>query len=292
VSGIVGAPISAVLRVRDGVIRRRVRRRLMAAAWGNGSRTSVTLLEPGVGRVIEDVTAGMALDSWPLRRLVAVLMNSGSIDAAVERLDAKFIPHRVGAARTIGALRLHDAVGRVAPLLAAKERVVVDAAARALGRIGGAQSADAILFAIHRRGASRRFVAELARSAPDMFLESALGEPFRPSVRAAVALAAGLRRRRTATSHLIALVHRGSRRERVVSCRALGWIGATTAIEAVTSALDDRDWKVRMSAAKALGALRAHAAARELHELVVADRNPRVREAARLALRRMEAHGA
>ena len=110
---------------------------------------------------------------------------------------------------------------------------------------------------------------------------------------AADADAAGLRRRRTATSSLIALVQRGSRRERVVGCRALGWIGATIAIPLIATRLDDPDWKVRMSAAKALGALRATSAAPELR-LVLADRNPRVRQSALLALRRIEraAHGA
>jgi HEAT repeat protein len=232
----------------------------------------------------------MAVDSRPLRRLVAVLMNSGAVDAAVERFDAKSIHQRVGAVRAIGAIRLYEAVGRVAPLLASKDRPVFNAAARALGRIGGTHSASALLFAIHRRGANRRLVSELARSAPDLFIESALTEPARPGVRSALVLAAGLRRRRTAISQLIALVQAGSRRERVVSCRALGWIGAMTAVPVIADALGDRDWKIRMSAAKALGALRAPAATRDLRYLI-ADRNPRVREAARLALRRIEANG-
>jgi HEAT repeat protein len=290
VIGIAAAPVNAIRRARDGVRLAHVRRHLEAAAWGKDTRTSVGLTDPGVGRVIEKVTAGMALDSPPLRRMVAVLMNSGAVDAAIERFDAKSIHHRVAAVRAIGAIRLYEAVGRVAPLLASRERPVSYAAARALGRIGGAQSASALLSAIHRRGASRRFMSELARSAPDLFIESALTEPARPGVRAALALAAGLRRRRTAISQLVSLVQHGGRRERIVSCRALGWIGATTAIAAITDALYDRDWKLRMSAAKALGALRAQAAVGDLRE-VLGDRNPRVREAARLALRRIEADG-
>jgi HEAT repeat protein len=283
--------VAALRRAQERANRAALRRRLEAAAWGKEPQGPVTLEEPYVAAVIEEVTAGMAVDSAALRRLVAVLMNSGAIDGAIERLGSAGEHHRVGAARTVGALRLHDAVGRVAPLLSARERSVSNAAARALGRIGGAQSARALLRAIHQGRVNRRFVAELARSSPDLFVESALAESFRPGVRSALALAAGLRRRRTATTHLITFVQRGSRRERVISCRALGWIGASTAIPVIVAALNERDWKLRVSAAKALGALGAQSARPQLRYLY-ADRDPRVREAARLALRRIEAHGA
>jgi len=288
--GIASAPVAALRRARDRANRAALRRRLEAAAWGKDAEAPVVLEGPFVAGVLEEVTAGMAVDSAALRRLVAVLMNSGAIDGAIERLGSAGVQHRVGAARTIGALRLHDAVSRVAPLLSARERPVSDAAARALGRIGGAQSANALLRAIHHGRVSRRFVAELARSAPDLFVESALAASFRPGVRSALALAAGLRRRRTASTHLISLVQRGSSRERVIGCRALGWIGASTAIPVITAALNERDWKLRVSAAKALGALGAQSARPQLRYLF-ADRNPRVREAARRALRRIEAHG-
>jgi HEAT repeat protein len=287
---IASAPVAAIRRARDRAYRAALRRRLEAAAWGKGQQAPVTLEEPGVAGVIEEVTAGMAVDSAALRRLVAVLMNSGAIDGAIERLGSTEVHQRVGAARTLGALRLHDAVGRVASLLSARERPVSVAAARALGRIGGAQSANALLRAMHHGRVSRRFVAELARAAPDLFVESALAESLRPGVRSALALAAGLRGRRTATTQLMSLVQQGSRRERVISCRALGWLGASSAIPLITEALTERDWKLRVSAAKALGALGAHSARAQLRYLF-ADRNPRVREAARLALRRIEAHG-
>ena len=287
---IAAAPVDAIRRARDRARRASLRRRIEAAAWGKDERAPVTLQEPDVARAIEEATVAMAVDSPALRRLIAVLMNSGAVDGTVERLASATVQDRVGAVRTIGALRLHDAVPRVAPLLAARERPVSNAAARALGRIGGAQCASALLRAIHHGRASRRFVAELARAAPDLFVESALREAERPGVRSALALAAGLRRRRTATTYLISLVQRGTRRERVVGCRALGWIGASTAIPLITDALDDRDWRLRVSAAKALGALRAQSARTSLRYMF-ADRNPRVREAARLALRRIESHG-
>ena len=286
---IAAAPVDAIRRARERARRAVLRRRLEAAAWGTQSQGPVTLEEQDVARVIEEVTAQMAVDSAALRRLVAVLMNSGAVDRAIERLAWTGVHHRVGAVRTIGALRLHDAVGRVAPLLAARERPVSDAAARALGRIGGAQSASALLRAIRHGRGSRRFVAELARAAPDLFVESALSGSPR-GARSSLALAAGLRRRRTATTHLMSLVQMGTQRERVIGCRALGWIGAATAIPLITQALDDRDWKLRVSAAKALGALGADSARTPLRYMF-ADRNPHVREAARRALRRIESHG-
>src|SRR5438552_3498450 len=98
--------------------------------------------------------------------------------------------------------------------------------------------------------------------------------------------AAGLRRRQTAVGPLIGLLERGSRRERVIGCRALGWIGSRTAVPIITRALGDRDWKIRMSAAKALGALRAQSAKDDLKYLQI-DRNARVRKAAAQALYRL-----
>jgi HEAT repeat protein len=143
------------------------------------------------------------------------------------------------------------------------------------------------LSAIQRRGLNRRLIAELARAAPDFFIEGALGEPQRGAVRAALAIAAGLRRRQTASGELIRLVHVGSRRERAISCRALAWIGAHTAVPVIAGALDDPDPKIRVSAAKALGALRSRSWTRQLEHLL-GDPNPRVRKAALQALRRLD----
>ena len=284
------APVAAIQRARDGVRRAAVRRRLEAVASGKADTASSTFDEPGVdvAGVIEELTLGLKPDSLPLERLVVALTNSGAVDRMVEGLEAKSAHHRAAGARAIGALLIYEAVPSVAPLLAARERQVSDAAARALGRIGGAHSAGALLFALQRRGISRRLVAELARGAPDLFIEVALAQPQKPGARPALALAAGLRRRHTATSQLTALVRGGSRRERVISCRALGWIGATTAIPVITEALNDREWKLRVSAAKALGALRARDSRHEIRYLL-ADRNPRVRAAARQALRQIDA---
>jgi HEAT repeat protein len=269
--------------------RARLHKSLEAVATGKVDEASVNLEEPGVDvpGVIEELTRGFATDTVPAVRLVAALRLSGAADGLIERMDAKSVNARVSAARTAGALRMYDAVPYLGPLLGSRDRSVADASARALGKIGGANSAGALLRAIQRRGVNRRLVAELARSAPDQFIESALAAPAKPGVKPALALAAGLRRRRTATTHLMGLVQHGGRRERVIGCRALGWIGATTAIPLITEALGDRDWKVRIASARALGALRAHDALLDLRYLEI-DRNPRVRKAARQAIRQIE----
>jgi HEAT repeat protein len=72
----------------------------------------------------------------------------------------------------------------------------------------------------------------------------------------------------------------------VISCRALGWIGSGTAVPMLVAALRDRDWKTRMSAAKALGALRARSAKDDLKYLQI-DPNARVRKAAQNALHQL-----
>jgi HEAT repeat protein len=186
----------------------------------------------------------------------------------------------------VGALRMYDATPWISEMLDARDRSVSEAAARALGQIGGGTAANALLKSIHRRGLNRRLVAELARSAPDLYVESALREPQPQAVRPALAIAAGLRRRRAAVAPLIDLMQHGSPRERVISIRALGWIKAASAVPIITEALQDRDWKIRLSAVKALSALRAHSAIDDLRYLQI-DRNPRVRKAAASALARL-----
>lgn len=277
------APLAALHRARVGLRRSALRRQLQAVAAGKSKRISIDLEDNGAAAIVEEVTAGLGADSFALDLLVVAFKDSKSADAVVERMSTKSVRDRVTGARIVGALRIYETVPWLSPLLAAHDPSVADAAARALGKMGGNASASALLFAIRRRGPNRRLISELARGAPDLFIESALGERQRPTVRPALAIAAGLRRRHTAISHLAMLLQRGSRRERVISCRALGWIGAATAVPLIRDGLGDRDWKIRLSAAKALGALRASSCRRELEDLHT-DPNPRVRKAAKQAL--------
>ena len=283
------SPVGMVQRARLGARRAAVVRELQAVAAGKTKHLTIDLDETGVdfGRAVEDITAGLRNDSLPVQLLVVAFRNSGTADKLIEALAVRNSHRRALSAQVVGALRMYEAVSWITPLLASRDRSVSDAAARALGNIGGARSASALLSAIQRRGLNRRLVAELARAAPDFFIEAALGEPQRGAVRAALAIAAGLRRRQTASGELIRLVQAGSRRERAISCRALAWIGAQTAVPVIAEALDDPDPKIRMSAAKALGALRSRSWTRQLEHLL-GDPNPRVRKAALQALRRLD----
>jgi hypothetical protein len=281
-------PVDAIQRARIALRKVAIRRQLQAVATGKSEHVPADTCQPAYGAAeeVELITKGLREDTSPVQLLQVAFKNSRVADELIDQLAAKSVHERAAGARLVGALRLNEAVPWVVPMLSAKDVSVASAAARALGRIGGVACASALLTAIQRRGLNRRLVAELARGAPDQFVETALAETQRPGVRPALAIAAGLRRRRTATSALIALLERGSRKEKVISCRALGWIGAATAVPVIEDALDDKDWKIRMSAAKALGALHATGSRRSL-EALHADRNPKVRKAAQQALRRL-----
>ena len=281
--------VGVIHQATAGIRRGALRRQLQAVAAGKRATVSIDLEQSGVdvGEAIEEITNRLPMESMPVQRLVFAFKRSGTADRVVERLAAKSPQQRARSARVVGALQLTEAVPWVAALLESRDRAVLDAAARALGKIAGARSATALVLAIQRRGLSRRLVAELARAAPDLFVEVALTEPQRPAVRPALAIAAGLRRRQTAVAPLIGLLEHGSRRERVIACRALGWIGSGTAVPIIKGALVDRDWKIRMSAAKALGALHAQDAKDDLKYLQI-DRNARVRKAATQALYRLK----
>jgi HEAT repeat protein len=132
------------------------------------------------------------------------------------------------------------------------------AAARALGRIGGARSAEALVLAARasRLGAGR-LARELARSAPDFFLETALVRPENRQIRATLALAAGLRGRSTAVAEQLLALLEGDPAERVVACHALGALRHAPAEPFLKEALRDPNPRVRQAAGVALARLAA-----------------------------------
>jgi HEAT repeat protein len=287
----VSSPVRVMEEAQASVRRNSLRRQLRSVVAGKGGSLSIDVDDRHVdaGALIGEITHGHSMQSAPVQRLVVAFKNSGAADRAVDRLSSKSPQDRARNARLVGALRMYDATPWVAELLDARDRSVSDAAARALGMIGGAAAAAALVKAINRRGLNRRLVAELARSAPDFFIESALREPQPQAVRPALAIAAGLRRRHAAVAPLIELMQQGSPRERMISIRALGWIKALNAVPVITEALQDRDWKIRLSAVKALSAMRAHSAVNELRYLQI-DRNARVRRAAANCVARLTAY--
>jgi HEAT repeat protein len=272
------------LAIRRSLIRRQIR----AVAAGNSLDLRLDLNDQDVdsAAMLVEEAARLQPDSAAFERLASAMRNSGLADAVADGLSSRDPMLRARHLRVAGAMRMEPLVTWIGPLLWSREPSVRSAAARALGRIGGARSADALLVAIQRLGARPMFVIALARGAPDLYLEAVLRSAQRRSVHPAVAMAAGIRRRRTATFALMAQLSGGSRRMRVVCSRSLGRIGAPVAAQALSAALADRDWRVRMSAARALGSIPAYQAGAQL-QMCLADRNPRVQRGARDAIRRL-----
>lgn len=282
-------PRHVVEQARIRIRKRAIHHQLLALAAGKSERLSLDLGERGVdvAAAVLRASSGFEPESLEMQRLRYVFHVSGTTEAVIDGLAARDLHRRARSARLVGALRLEESVAWVAPLLASRETSVAEAAARALGRIGGIRSAEALLAAVEHAGPRRVLITELSRAAPDLFVEAALAGSQRPGVMAAAGVAAGLRRRQTGVGPLLTLLTTGNRRQRVISSRALGWIGARTAIPVIGLALQDRQWRVRMSAAKALGTLQARGCRPDLERLLL-DRNPRVRKAAAYALRRLE----
>jgi hypothetical protein len=282
-------PSAGVIERTRGAVRRSVvRGQLQAIAAGKSESLTFDLDSAAldVAALVRQATAGHRPGSVAHQRLAAAFQRSGIADVVVDRLAATDALQRIRSAQLAGALGLAHAVPWITPLLSAQEPAVRDAASRALGRIGGAASAVALLRAIRRDRPTRTLIVELARAAPDLFLETALCSPKRAGTRAAVVIAAGLRGRRAAVSPLLSVLASGNRRERAAACRALGWIKAEIALPTVAASLGDSDWKVRMSAIKALTRLGGDAYVFEL-EALRSDPDPRVRRTGRIATHRL-----
>ncbi len=165
---------------------------------------------------------------------------------------------RAASVRSCGAAQLEGAVPLLGERLLDPHPGVRAAAAGALGRIGGAWSADALMRAARtRRVPAGRLARELARSAPDLYLESALRLPENRDVRAVLALAAGLRGRSTTVAGILVELLTGSEAERAAAYHALGAVGGPDAVPLLIDGLFDRSPCVRKSVRGALNRLGA-----------------------------------
>jgi HEAT repeat protein len=266
-----------------------MRRQLKAVAEGKDQALAIDLEKSSsldVGALVIEATARQRPGSMARQRLAASFQRSGAADVLIDQLGSADAKRRRRSAQLVGALGMEHVATSLSPLLSADQPEVREAAARALGRIGGNRSAEVLLRAIRRRAPNRTLTVELARAAPDLFLEAELCVPRRAGSRTVVAIAAGLRRRRAAVTPLLALLAAGSRGERAASCRALGWIGAEIALPMVADSMRDPDWRVRMSAVKAMARLRGLGYVAELDTLR-ADPNPHVRKAVYFAMLRL-----
>jgi HEAT repeat protein len=240
-----------LLRVHTVVKRSSLKRRLRASCDGEATRLALDLdaRDLDAGSVVEEVTHSLSAGSPRLHRLIAALADSGSLAAIVDGLAHPHAGRRQRCARLAGALRLDATTPWLAELLSAREPYVRQAACRALGRIGGVAATESLIAALRaRRIAPGRLVIELARAAPDLYLESCLNLPKNASVRPSLVAALALRRRRTALQHR-------SWRVRFVAARTLGQLGDARHLPALEQRLLDPNQQTRSAAAQALAKL-------------------------------------
>jgi len=272
---------------RLAIHRSLLRRHIRSVVAGKADRLNIDVADRDIDPATMLIEEAASLDRGGAlyARLVAAVTHPSLANRVIDGLGSRHPVIRARCARIVGAFQMEHAVPFVAPLLWSRESLVRAAATRALGAIGGVRSADALLVAIQRLGPRPALVVALARAAPDLYLETVLSRKQPRGVQPAVAIAAGLRRRKTAVAPIVAQMTDGSLRLRAAGGRALGWIGAPAAIPALVECLENNDWRVRLSAAKALGKIKDFEPGSQMLACLV-DRNVRVRNAARCALRR------
>ena len=264
-----------------------LRRHIRSVVAGKADRLNIDPADRNLDPAMMLIEAAASLDRGGAlyARLEAAVRHSTFADRVFDGLGSRHPVVRARCARISGAFQIEQAVPLIAPLLWSKQSLVRDAATRALGTIGGVRSADALLAALQRLGPRPGLIVALARAAPDLYLETVLTRKQPRGIQPAVAIAAGIRRRKSAVAPIVGQMSDGSSRLRAAGGRALGWIGAPAGIPALVECLENRDWRVRLSAAKALGKMKDFQPGSQMLACL-ADRNARVRSAAQCALRK------
>jgi HEAT repeat protein/photosystem II stability/assembly factor-like uncharacterized protein len=168
---------------------------------------------------------------------------------------------RLGSARALGMMGVEAAVEPLRAMLLRGEGLEVGVAGEALDRIGGPAATDALV--------------------------TALNDP-QPTARWHVAMAALERTGEPAVAPLVAMLDTESVHARANAAQALGWIGSSSATEALVHALrKDGDATVRGQAAWALGEIGDRAARRALERAQLRDPAIEVQTAAEWALSRV-----
>ena len=197
--------------------------------------------------------------SWFRRRATPT---SGVSDDMLDGLRHPDPDVRAASIHSCGTARLEAALPLLADRLLDPHPRVRAAAARALGQVGGARAADALVRAARtRRVPAGRLARELARCAPDHYLEAALQQAGNRGVRPLLALAAGLRGRTIAIQPLLIEMAGGSEPERTAAYHALGALGDEKVVPLLIDALFDPGPRARQSARGALRRLGALAPA-------------------------------
>ena len=170
---------------------------------------------------------------------------------------------RLGAARALGMMRVEAAVEPLRAMLLQRDGLEVSVAGEALGHIAGPAATDALL--------------------------AALADP-QPTARWHVAMAALEEMGEPAVAPLVVMLDSQDALARRNAAQALGWIGSSSATDALARALKkDRDVMVRGQAAWALGEIGDPAARKTLERAQLRDPDVEVQTAAEWALSRVPA---
>ena len=168
---------------------------------------------------------------------------------------------RLGSARALGMMQVEAAVDPLQAMLLQGEGLEVSTAGDALGNIGGTAATEALLAALADSQPTARWHAAMAA------LER-IGEP--------------------AVTPLLAMLESSDGNTRRTATQALGWIGSSSATEALVRALKkDGDDTVRAQAAWALGEIGDPAARSALERAQLHDSAAEVQTAAGWALSRV-----
>ncbi|HEX6488736.1 MAG TPA: HEAT repeat domain-containing protein [Candidatus Dormibacteraeota bacterium] len=160
-------------------------------------------------------------------------------------------------AQLCGALELEEAVPWLELCLADRDRGVREASARALGRIGGARSAQALLNAFaHDLLPWFRLTVELAKAAPHLYLEQEVARTFWAHERPALIAAMGLRNPAAGGADFLAAVPISGPRDMIAACHVLARAGAWAPGSWVAALRDHSDHRVREAAERALRRIR------------------------------------
>jgi HEAT repeat protein len=168
---------------------------------------------------------------------------------------------RLGAARALGMMGVEAAITPLRAMLLLGDGLEVSVAGEALSRIGGPAATDALLTALADPQPTGRWHVAMAG------LEQ-MGEP--------------------AVEPLVAMLGSQDAHSRRNAAQALGWIGSTSATDALVRALwKDGEVAVRGQAAWALGEIGDPAARKALERAQLRDPAVEVQAAAELALSRV-----
>jgi len=154
-----------------------IRRHLRMVAAGKSRLLNLELNDREIDTsvLLLELVKPLNPDSDPFQRLASAMRRSGAENAVIDGLASRESIVRARSARIAGAMRMEQVVPWITPLLWSREPTVRSSAARALARIRGIRSADALLMAIQRLGPRPSLILALARAAPDLYLEGVLG---------------------------------------------------------------------------------------------------------------------